>query len=303
MALNTTDALAALRQAFPQRPPETIKQEAFDASPKQLKRLARLRPGERAEVEDLWAYTQSLLYTEIQGPLLEYLLPFCLEAWREDLRGTRTDLGGFVEQLYPAMAYKRVLYEYLTPPQRAAASGFMRASILEEIDDQRDLRFEGKQARPYRWIGALTTHGVLSEDIELLWNDWWSLGTVGRAVAAVQYISCLMYPANENPVFAPWTPDGGGGPACLWEYAGAIYNRSLLEVNIAFLTSVLNPQRVKEVLTRAVERLAGEPGHEIAAGIQPDFELCRETVTARCAELPKILALSSDADRPLEWAE
>jgi hypothetical protein len=268
-----------------------------------LRRLTKLRPGERAQAEDLWAYTQSLLYTEIQGPLLVYVLPFCLEAWRDDLRGVRDGLGGFVEQFYPAMAYKRVLDQYLTPTQRVSVSGFMRATILEEIDDQRGLRYEGMAARPYRWIAGLTTHGVLSDDLELLWNDWWSIVTVGRALAVVQYVSCLMYPVRENPVFASWTPNGGGGPACLWEFAGAIYNRSWLEVNIAFLKRALHPQGVKEVLTHAVKRLAGEAEYEIAARIQDDFELRRETVAARCAELPMILAISVDADRPLEWPE
>jgi hypothetical protein len=57
-----------------------ITQEAFENNPTHLRRLVRLRPGERAGVNDLWEYTQDLLYTEIQGPPFTYLLPFCLEA-------------------------------------------------------------------------------------------------------------------------------------------------------------------------------------------------------------------------------
>src|SRR5216684_7716999 len=59
---------------------------------------------------------------------------------------------------------------------------------------------------------ATSTVGVLLPDVDRLWGAWWSLNTFGRAIAAVQYISCLIYPENENPVFAPRTPNGGGGP-------------------------------------------------------------------------------------------
>ena len=88
----------------------------------------------------------------------------------------------------------------------------MREAILEEIDAQRGLSYRAKGARPYRWIAALATYGVLLPDLERLWNSWWSLETIGGATATVQYISCLMYPENENPVFAPWTSNEGGGP-------------------------------------------------------------------------------------------
>jgi hypothetical protein len=98
----------------------------------------------------------------------------------------------------------------MTRGQTTAVSEFMRESILEEIDDQRGLTYQGTGARPYRWIAALTTHGVLLPDVDRLWAAWWSVNTVGRAIAAVQYISSLMYPNKENPIFAPWTPDAKG---------------------------------------------------------------------------------------------
>jgi hypothetical protein len=85
----------------------------------------------------------------------------------------------------------------------AAVSEFMRQTILEEVDDQLGLAYQGSKARPYRWIGALTTYGVLLPDVDRLCGAWWSLNTFGRAIAAVQYIWCLLYPENENPVFAP----------------------------------------------------------------------------------------------------
>jgi hypothetical protein len=58
--------------------PETITQQALDFDATHLHRLVRLTPGERAKPGDLWDYAQDLLYTEIQQPLLAYLLPVCL---------------------------------------------------------------------------------------------------------------------------------------------------------------------------------------------------------------------------------
>lgn len=209
------------------------------------------------------------------------MIPFCLEAWHEDLRGTNSGYGGFVEHFYTALANRNVFDKHLTRVQSAAASEFMRESILEEINDQRGLSYRGTGARPYRWITALTTQGVLTPDVEHLWTTWWSIDTIGRAVATVQYISCLMYPVNENPVFAPWTPDSGGGPPCLWEFGGHLYTHRWLEGNVQFLKRSLNPQRASDALSRAVERLADQPEHSDAANVAGDLPLCVDTLAAR----------------------
>jgi hypothetical protein len=224
-----------------------------------------------------------------------------LEAWRADLRGTSSEYGGFVEHFYPALANKQVFDRLLTPAQSAAVSNFMRGSILEEIDDQRGLTFRGKVARPYRWITALTTYGVLLPDVDFFWDAWWSINTVGRAVAAVQYVSCLMYPENENPTFAPWTPDGGGGPPCLWEFEGHLYTHRWLEPNVIFLKRALNGREVVDVLDRAVGLLVGQPECDIASAVQVDLPLYEEVLTARCAALPRLLETIQEPGRLLEW--
>src|SRR5205823_5381620 len=113
---------------------------------------------------------------------------FCLRAWREELRGKhfrgeRFGYGAFLERFHPALVNGRILDGVLTPQEADAVSSFMRAVILEEIDKQRGLSFVGMRARPYRWISALTTHGVLLPDIDRLWTAWWSFNTVGRAIA------------------------------------------------------------------------------------------------------------------------
>lgn len=83
-----------------------------------------------------------------------------------------TGYGGFVEHFYPVLANRYVFDQHLTPAQAAAASEFMREAILEEIDHQRGLTYQGTAARPYRWITALTTHGVLLTDVNHVWTAW-----------------------------------------------------------------------------------------------------------------------------------
>jgi hypothetical protein len=284
-------------------PPNEITQEAWDCDEGHLRRLARLRPGERANGKDLWAYTQDLQYTEIQGPLLLYVLPFCLNAWRDDLRGVTTEYGGFVEWFYPVLANCRIFDVFLNSEQGAAVSTFMRESILREIDNQRGLSFKGAKAPPCRWIGALITYGVLRPDIESLWNGWWSLGNVGRAVAAVQFISCLMYQEYENPVFAPWTSNEGGGPPVLWEFEGHLYTHRWMQPNVAFLKTALAVATVTATLKRAVDSLAGQNEHGVASEILGDVPLCMETLEARASELPQLLATTQDESTPLEWSK
>src|SRR6266700_4537602 len=114
----------------------------------------------------------------------------------------------------------------------------MRQTILEEVDDQLGLDYQGSKARPYYWIGALTTYGVLLPDLN---RGHWT--PVGRALAAVQYISCLIYPENENPVFAPWTPNGGGGPPCLWGIRGTLIHAPLVGTKRHLLKG--SPQRAR----------------------------------------------------------
>lgn len=286
------------------RSPEKITQEAFEGNDCHLRRLARLRTGDKADVEDLREYVHDVRYTDVDAPLFRYVLPFCLHAWRDDLRGFESGYGGAIENFYPVVADYALFQAHLTAKQNAVMSEFLRQTILEEIDDQRGLAFEGKRTRPYRWFRALTTYGVLRPDLDRLWTAWWTLSSAGRAIAAVQYISCLMYGEYENPVFAPWTSDRRGGPPCLWEFEGNLYEHRWLQSNVDFLKESLTAPNVTEVLTRAVSILVDQPEHDIAAGIRDDLPLCIETLESRCAELPMLLATTHPPWSPVdpEWS-
>jgi hypothetical protein len=293
----------ALRSALGvTHPPERITQESFELDDGHLGRLVRLQPGERPNGNDLFAYTEDLRYTKVQGSLLAYLLPVLLEVWRDDVRGIENSYAGVVEHIYPILADRHVFDQELTPKQNATVSAFMRQVILEEIDNQRGLAFSGKRAQPYRWVREIATYGVILPDLESLWTTWWSLDAIGRAIAYIQYLSCFMYAANENPIFSPWTPDAGGGPPCLWEFSGHLYTHCWLEPNVRFLRRTLNVQSLRDLLDRATERLLGEPEHAAAANVCADFALCASTVEARCIELPEILGTPQGPGRLHEWS-
>lgn len=281
-------------------PPKTITQSAFDGDTAHLKRLAKLHLGERVTGIDLADYMDDVLYGEIQASLLVHALPFCLRAWHDYLRDERFECPGFAELFWTVLARKEVFAEILSNDQRQAVLGFVKDSILEEIDAQERLHFDGSRAAPYRWIRALMTYGVIAPDIEHLWMDWWSISTTGRAIAAVQYISCLVYPKDSNPVFAPWTRENGGGPPCLWEFDGYLYESTWKIQNVDFLQRLFcDPNVVISVVRRAMDHLSQHSGFIKAQQLLIDSQSTSanrkirgpaETLADRLLLLPDILA-------------
>jgi hypothetical protein len=284
------------------RAPTTIIQEAFEGEDSHLRRLSRLAPGASPEPRDLYDYTEDLRYGTgaIQADLLRWVLPWGLQAWRDDLTGRSRAYGGFVEQFYPVLANERVLGS-LSADQRGAVARFMREGLIVEIDNQQGLSYSGSEARPYRWIAALAGYGVLFPDIERLSGEWWSGDTRGRAVAVVQYGSCLIYDDDDNPVFAPWTHDGGGGPPCLWGQAGDLDDEPWLEENVRFLRGLLHPASVLERLGHAASALVGHIEGAIAGEVLNGAKSRPDVLASRCAELPCILAHTQAPHNLCEW--
>jgi hypothetical protein len=273
------------------KPPATISQQPFEGNPAHLNRLRDLAPDAMLDARDLSSYTEDVHYgsTEIQADLLRWVLPYRLRAWADDLRGRTSEYAGFVEHFYPALAHEKVSGS-LTESERCAVAAFMREGLLEEIDEQQGLSYSGMGARPYRWIHAHRSYGALFPQIDDLWAEWWSMSSRGRAVAAIQYVSCLVYGDNENPVFEAWTGDAGGGPPCLWEYSGHMYSHRWLEPNVRFLAGFLKPSNVLDHVRRAVAVLSATPEASIAEQVLRDALDRTAVLASRCAEPPKILA-------------
>lgn len=264
--------------------------------------MLALLPGQSGAPEDLCSYAHDLCYTDIDSPLLVHLLPTCLQAWHDALRGKRSDYGGFVEHFYTVLAHRHIFDTHLTPRQTTAVAHFMASSILEEIDAQRGLAYRGMHAHPYRWIRALTTYGVLLPDIERLWARWWSSETIGCAVSLVQYVSALVYDDDSNPLFAPWTRNDGGGPPCLWEFEGLLDSPRWLASNVTFLERTLTPSAVADALKHAVVRLTNTTEYEVAARLESDLRTRAVVFQRRCTELPSLLATRQLPGTLLTWS-
>ncbi len=302
MTTDISNSLDKLRQALgAANPPNEITQEDFDGGRDHLYRLARLSADEEADGLDLCEYMNDLLYTEIQVPFFLYMLLFCLKEWSRNLRAGDLECAGFVDYFYPVLVKRGIFERHLKPTQGEAVLSFMRATILDEIDDQKGLYFRGYQSRPFRWIRTITTYGVIAPDIERIWTPLWSVETVGRAIAAVQYISCLMYAKDENPVFAPYSREEGGGPPCLWAFDGHLYENRWQQSNVDFLEDLLKPERVSKVLSQAVDRLADQPEHDAAAKILADLPSCSRTLVDRCAMLPLLLQTPGQTMDSFDW--
>ncbi len=238
-------------------------------------------------------------YETIQPDLFKYLLPVCLKAWREDLMPGPSPLGGFVEWFLPALARRPLLSKMLQPEEQEAVIEFMRDSILDCMEKEPTLAVSKRSASPYSWFYNLGAFAVIFPHLDSLWKTWWGMETTGLAVSVLQYISCLMYENDRNPIFAPWTRGKGGGPPCLWEVAGHIYDQLWHPDNVDFLARTLTVAYVKEHLERAAQLLKAKAQCAVSDKMVLDFTEQEALLELRLTELPDLLS------RPLldgEWS-
>ena len=298
------DPIAAVRRAFGDPPPlavEGVWQKPFDYDTAHLRRLAVLSPDASAEPEDLVAYALDFKYEQIQKDLFLHVLPFCLRAWHEDLTSPFGRYEAFVDEFYPALLRGGVFDGVLNQREAAAVGDYMREAILAQIDAQQTLSSKGSKAPVYAWFHALSTYGLLRPDIETVWSAWWSVSTVGRALAAAQYASCLIYDETANPVFDAWTREHGGGPPCLWHYRGHVLEERWRDPNLEMLERTLTPNGVRDVLDRSVARLTGHPLHDKVASIRFRLDARTETLANRCADVRRFLATPNEAEYSFQW--
>lgn len=276
-----------------------IVQKQFDDNNDSLARLSSelTEPPDEADLED---YALDLQYVELQRDLFEFVFPRCLEAWRRSLF---TESTGFVEQFHAALAARRLLDEYLSPSQREAVFAFMRESMLERLGSESRLSFTGSRVPPYTWVGFLGSFGVLVPEIDRLWTEWWTLKAEGHCVAALQYASCLMYPENQNPIFAPWTGQDGGGPPALWEAASVGFNERWLDVNTSFLRSALTASWLEERVQDAAGALRSHGESDVAQLMVAEIPNCRTRVVQRIPQLIERLRTPSKPGERPAWAE
>jgi hypothetical protein len=297
--------IESVRRAFGDPKPiggDGIWQKPFDYDTGHLHRLAALPPDAQAEPEDLVAYALDFKYEQIQKDLFLHVLPFCLRAWQEDLASPFGRYEAFVDEFYPALLRGGIFDGVLNQREADAVGDYMRGAILGQIDAQQALAFKGSKATAYAWFHALSTYGLLRSDVEPLWSTWWAVETPGRAIAAAQYASCLIYAETANPVFDAWKREHGGGPPCLWHYRGHILEERWRDANLEMLDRTLTPDGVRGVLDRAVARLTGHPLREKVASIRFHLDARTETLANRCADVRRFLATANEAEYSFTWS-
>ena len=285
-----------------QEPPELIWQKPFDGNPIHYKRLCNLNRVEPSS-SDLMDYAHDMLYepSPLQADLFRYLLPICLDVWHKDLLSNRqSEYGGFVEHLWPALARPTLLQDHLTPDQYSAVVTFMSDALLDQIDQENALSFAGMGASPYTWFGGIGAFAVIFPTFPQLWKRWWEMTTPGQACAVLQYLSCLLYGDDLNPIFSPWCEVYGGGPPCLWETEGHIYEQGWREDNVNYLQTTLTTAFIEDRLRYAARKLKDLVQSPVPQLMINDFSEQETLLTLRLEELPTLL-LASPMSFP-EWS-
>ena len=260
------------------------------------------RPSADAAPADLVAYALDFKYEQIQKDLFLHVLPFCLRAWHEDLTSPFGRYETFVDEFYPALLRGSVFDGVLAPQE---ADGGRR------LHARRDPGADRRAAAPVVQGSkcAASTPGstrcrptaCLRPDIAALWSAWWAVETPGRALAAAQYASCLIYDETANPVFDAWTREHGGGPPCLWHYRGHVLEERWRDANLEMLERTLTPDGVRAVLDRSVARLAATRCATRSRRSASTWTRAPRRWRKRCADVRRFLATPNEAEYSFQW--
>lgn len=178
----------------------------------------------------------------------------------------------------------KVFEKMLTPAQRAAVNEFFRDSLLERLNAERGFLRSAADYAAHGWIARFNSLGLVMPQIEMIWKSWWSLDTPGRAIAALEYCSWLMYLEGDNPLFDASINERGNLGAFLWENDSHIYDCGWLRENVQFLKETLTAEFVMDAVRRAVDRLEGEPEHSLAQRLLRDLPDRRKLLESRTHE-------------------
>lgn len=294
IATSLSHVVQALGQTSP---PRRITQQPFDYDSGHYQRLCHLN-GSAPNCSDLACYIEDIKYMPLQSDLLRYLLPLCLKMWQDDLFDVNSDCAGTVEAFWTALSPRPmfqntfVLEEELNAKEYQRVMQFMQDSLLERMSQETQLHFVGSKSSSYQWLEALGSFCTVFPALSGLWEDWWQMNTVGHAVCVLQYISCLMYGDSENPVFAPWTSDKGGGPPQLWGNANLVSCFGWRNKNASFLAKTITLDYVASSMRKATEIIGVVPGTPVPARMIADWPDCQSLAASRIAELPLLVSQS-----------
>lgn len=271
------------------RPPVSVWERQFDYFDDHLQRIART-PLEEIDRGDLWYYYHDLAYAKLQPDLFHYLFPLCLWDWHLSLQENLPCSHGDSEFHYSIVNGR--VFGYLTSwEQTNEISAFFRDSMLFRLDQERAIshltHYDLQNA--HAWMMRFNSLGLINPFMQDLWKKWWEISSPGHAIAAIQYISNLMYFDDENPILAVpgmmWSrtrPYLSGTDS--WCHAG------WLSENVDFVRQYVTVKCVQTTLKDAVEQLQSTGDAAAAQEILKEFSDRLDLVKARIRDLPDILA-------------
>jgi hypothetical protein len=259
--------------------PAKVWQEQFDYCQEVLVRLAQA-DWDKVNEGDFSYYFLDLAYSDLQLDLFRHVFPACLKYWYDTLM--RDDPAG---DFHYALEQGQILEKMLSAQERQSLLEFFRDGFLDRIETERDFtRDRGSKAN--QWIFRFNDLGSVAPVIPRIWESWWMLDHLGKAVSAVMYASGLVYVPGENPIFGAWTEDHGpGGP-----YLEFTYNRGWQSDNVTFLRSTLSPRYVLQKLEQAATALAGTGDAEMARQVANDAETRTDVIEMRIGDLIEALS-------------
>jgi hypothetical protein len=183
----------------------------------------------------------------------------------------------------------RVFEKMMTQDRREAVFDFFRDSFLERLDAERAFAGSESGFPKFDWMSRFNSISVVAEVTALIWIPWWSLDTPGRAVAALEYCSALMYPSNENPFFPASKDENVTNDSWLLTHEFWADLDGWKEENIKFLGEVLTLDFVKDRIAKCAVRLTGEPESELAQRMEADLPAAETLLALRIEQLPRLL--------------
>jgi hypothetical protein len=280
--------------------PRSVWERQFDFFDDELRRLCST-PWREIDFGDLWYYYHDLAFTQLQPEVFAYLFPVCLMAWHDTLmRNVSCALGD--AEFHFGVHQGRVFEKMMTLGQRTAVFEFFKDSFLARLDQERGFVYRASNTPAYGWMCRFNSLGIVMPRIDLLWDSWWAIETPGRAVAAIEYLSGLIYPTGQNPLFPAWNAQDGGGDPPMFGHDSSIADSGWMDENTSFLRDVLTPGFVVEMLRRAVRSLATEAEYQLARQLEDDLPNRLNVVEARVTQLPALLSKANVATTWTEYA-
>ncbi|MEX1233210.1 MAG: hypothetical protein WEB58_23365 [Planctomycetaceae bacterium] len=267
------------------RPPVTVWEQQFDYFDEDLQLIART-PLEEIDRDDLWYYHHDLAYVTLQPELFRYLFSLCLWDWHLTLRDNVSCSHGDSEFHY-GIVMGKVFETMVTPDELKQVCAFFRDSMLERLNQERQLSNLSLQAicRVLAWIHRFNSLGLINPYMDELWRKWWDVSSPGHAIAAIQYISNLMYFDDENPIL---TLPGIKIPQTRPYLSGtdSYCHAGWLPENVEFVRKHVTFDYVQTTLENAIERLQSTEDASAAREIIQAFPDRVELVKSRVRELP-----------------